>query len=195
TYRRDSHQSRGKSRSKSRGGRLKCYIFQSDDHLKRNCPKNNRKKSTCYTKKDKQPSSSGELNASVEGKDSLVQVWHKRLGHISKAGLHVLEKQGLFGKKSLGRHTTQGVIDYLHSDLWGSSQVELLGNKRYFLSIVDDYSRREFEQLCIESGIARHLTVVGAPQQNGVAERMNITFMDKTPYICFGALTVKVLMS
>ncbi|GJZ84557.1 retrotransposon protein, putative, ty1-copia subclass [Tanacetum coccineum] len=187
----------------------------------------------------------GELNASVDEKDSLAQVWHKRLGHISEAGLQVLEKQGLFGKESLGkldfcenyvlgkshrvrfgvgRHTTQGVIDYVHSDLWGPSQVESLGGKRYFLSIIDDYSRRvwvyilrfkheafgkfkewkqlvenqtgrtvkklrtdnglefcnrEFEQLCIESGIARHLTVVGTPQQNGVAERMNRTLMDK----------------
>ncbi|GJR40443.1 retrovirus-related pol polyprotein from transposon TNT 1-94 [Tanacetum coccineum] len=59
TDRRDSRQSRGKSRSKSRGGRLKCYICQSEDHLKRNCPKNNHKKSTGYTKKDEQPSSSG----------------------------------------------------------------------------------------------------------------------------------------
>nr|GEZ54370.1 retrovirus-related Pol polyprotein from transposon TNT 1-94 [Tanacetum cinerariifolium] len=176
----------------------------------------------------------GELNASVEEKDSLVQVWHKRL-----------EKQGLFGKKSLsklnfcencvlgmlhrvsfgvGRHTTQGVIDYVHSDLWGLSQVESLGGKRYFLSTVDDYSmrvwvyilrfkheafekfkewkqlienqtgrtvkklrtdnglefcNREFEQLCIESEIARHLTVVGTPQQNRVAEHMNRTLIDK----------------
>nr|GEZ18310.1 retrovirus-related Pol polyprotein from transposon TNT 1-94 [Tanacetum cinerariifolium] len=150
-----------------------------------------------------------ELNASVKKKDSLALVWHKRLGHISEAGLQVLEKQGLFGKKSLGkldfcenyvlakshrvnfdvgRHTTQGVIDYVYSDLWGPSQVESLGGKRYFLSIVDDYSRRlvenhtrrtvkklrmdnglefcnrEFEELCIESGIARHLTVTGTPQ-------------------------------
>ncbi|GJX69906.1 retrovirus-related pol polyprotein from transposon TNT 1-94 [Tanacetum coccineum] len=44
TDRKDSHQSKGKSRSKSQGGRLKCYICQSDDHMKRNCPKNNRKK-------------------------------------------------------------------------------------------------------------------------------------------------------
>ncbi|GKC35359.1 retrovirus-related pol polyprotein from transposon TNT 1-94 [Tanacetum coccineum] len=187
----------------------------------------------------------GELNASVEEKDSLAQVWYKRLGHMSEAGLQVLKKQGLFGKKSLGkldfcenrvlgkshrvsfgvgRHTTQGVIDYIHSDLWGPSQVESLRGKRYFLSIVDDYSRRvwvyilrfkheafgkfkewkqlienqtgrtvkklrtdnslefcnqEFEQLCIESRIARHLTVAGKPQQNGVAERMNRTLMDK----------------
>ncbi|GKF67031.1 retrovirus-related pol polyprotein from transposon TNT 1-94, partial [Tanacetum coccineum] len=102
--------------------------------------------------------------------------------------------------------------------------VKSLGGKRYFLSIVDDYSRRvwvyilmfkheafgkfkewkqlvenqtggtvknvrtdnglefcnqEFKQLCVESGIARHLTVVGTPQQNGLAERMNRTLMDK----------------
>nr|GEU98295.1 retrovirus-related Pol polyprotein from transposon TNT 1-94 [Tanacetum cinerariifolium] len=137
TDRRDSRQSKGKLKSNSQGGSLKCYICQSEDHLKRNCPKNNRKKST------------GELNASVEEKDSL-------------------------------------------------AQVESLGGKRYFLSTVDDYSRRdertvkklrtdnglefcnrEFEQLCIESGIARHLTVTETPQQNGVAERMNRTLIDK----------------
>nr|GEZ93609.1 zinc finger, CCHC-type [Tanacetum cinerariifolium] len=158
TDHRDSRQSRRKSRSKSRGGRLKCYIFQSEDHLKRNCPKNNRKKSTGYVTKDEQPSSSGstyddsklgdnreckikgigmvrvqlkdrssfvlhnvryilelkrnlislgtlekrgELNVSIEEKDNLAQVWHKRLGHISEAGLQVLEKHELFGKKSL----------------------------------------------------------------------------------------------
>ncbi|GKA62215.1 hypothetical protein Tco_0761734 [Tanacetum coccineum] len=164
TDRKDSRQSKGKSRSKSRGGRLKCYICQYEGHLKRNYLKNNRKKSTGYVKKDEKPSSSGstyddskvmmvmsvqalldwiidsgcsyhmkpreckirgidksgkvkvingsrvvlsgirrencvysldghamvgELNASVEEKDSLAQVWHKRLGHISEAGLQV----------------------------------------------------------------------------------------------------------
>ncbi|GKB47536.1 hypothetical protein Tco_0898289 [Tanacetum coccineum] len=59
TDRRDSCQSKGKSRSKSQGGRLKCYICQSEDYLKRNCPKNNRNKSTGYAKKYEQPSSSG----------------------------------------------------------------------------------------------------------------------------------------
>ncbi|GKE59148.1 retrovirus-related pol polyprotein from transposon TNT 1-94, partial [Tanacetum coccineum] len=137
-----------------------------------------------------------ELNASVEEKDSLTQVWHKRLGHISEAGLQVLEKQGLFGKKS---------IDYVHSDLRGSSQVESLGGKRFkheafgkfkeWKQLVENQTRRtvkklrtdnglefcnrKFEQLCIESGIARNLIVVGMPQQNGLAERMNRTLMDK----------------
>ncbi|GKA90518.1 hypothetical protein Tco_0812388, partial [Tanacetum coccineum] len=58
TNRKDLRQSRGKSRSKSRDGRLRCYIYQSEDHLKRNCLKNNRKKSTGSVKKDEQPSSS-----------------------------------------------------------------------------------------------------------------------------------------
>ncbi|GKF31051.1 hypothetical protein Tco_0100849 [Tanacetum coccineum] len=56
---RDSRQSKGKSISKSQSGRLKCYIFQSENHLKRNYLKNNRKKSISYVKKDDQPSSSG----------------------------------------------------------------------------------------------------------------------------------------
>ncbi|GKB30850.1 retrovirus-related pol polyprotein from transposon TNT 1-94 [Tanacetum coccineum] len=223
TDRRDSRQSMRKLRSKSRGGRLKCYICQSEDHLKRNSLKNNRKKSTSYIKKDEQPSSSGltyddfevmmvmstqalldwimnsgcsyhmtprldiffdflecnrgsvqlgdnreckirgigkvriqlrdgssfvlhnsgkvkvingsrvilsgirrdncvyyldghamagELNASVEEKDSLVQVWHKRLGHISEARLQELEKQGLFGKKSLEEEDIHKPLTY-----------------------------------------------------------------------------------
>ncbi|GJV37387.1 retrotransposon protein, putative, ty1-copia subclass [Tanacetum coccineum] len=150
----------------------------------------------------------GELNTSVEEKDSLAQVWHKRLGHISEVGLQVLEKQGLFGKKSLGKldfrenyvlekshrvsfgvgmHTTQGVIDYVHSDLWGPSQLESLGVENQTRRMVKklrtdnglEFYNREFEQLCIESVISKHLTVTRTPQQNGVAERMNRTLMDK----------------
>ncbi|GKB10958.1 retrotransposon protein, putative, ty1-copia subclass [Tanacetum coccineum] len=123
-----------------------------------------------------------------------------------------------------GQHTTDRVIDYVHADLWGPSRVESMSGCRYFLSIVDDYSRRvwvhflrhkneafskfkewkqlvenqtgrklkklrtdnglefcnqEFNNLCKESGIARHLTVAGTPQQNGLAERMNMTLLNK----------------
>nr|GEY32492.1 hypothetical protein [Tanacetum cinerariifolium] len=107
-----------------------------------------------------------ELNASIEEKESLAQVWHKRLGHISEAGLEVLENF------VVGRHTTQGVIDYVHSDLWGPSQVESLGGKRRTVKKLRtdnglEFCNREFKQLCIESGIARHLTVDGTPKQNG----------------------------
>nr|GEV91020.1 retrovirus-related Pol polyprotein from transposon TNT 1-94 [Tanacetum cinerariifolium] len=120
----------------------------------------------------------GELNASIEEKDSLAQVWHKRLGHISEAGLEVLENFGV------GRHTTQGVIDYVHSDLWGLSQVESLGENQTGRTVKKlgtdngfEFCNREFKQLCIESGIARHLTVDGTPKQNG-----NVVFNESVMY-------------
>nr|GEW47634.1 retrotransposon protein, putative, Ty1-copia subclass [Tanacetum cinerariifolium] len=266
------------------------------DHLKRNCPKNNRKKPSGYVNKDDQPSSSGSIYdgsevmmvMSVEAlldwimdsggsyhmtprldlfSDFLecdggrVLLGVNRECKIKGIGKGTLKKEGytvklqsakvkvslmlVFKKKTVlhrfgikdwdilvrrdyrcwkRRHTTQGEIDYVHLDLRGPSQVESLGGKRYFLSIVDDYSRRvwvyilkfkheafekfkewkqlvenqtgmtvkklrtdnglefynrEFKQLCIESGITRHLTVTGMPQQNGLAERMNRTLKDK----------------
>ncbi|GJZ17844.1 retrovirus-related pol polyprotein from transposon TNT 1-94 [Tanacetum coccineum] len=148
-----------------------------------------------------------EINASVEEKDSLAQVWHTRLGHISEAWDYRCWEKARFG---VGRHTTQGVVDYVHSDLWGPSQVESLGGKRFkheafgkfkeWKQLVENqpgrtvkklrtdnglefFCNREFEQLYIESGIARHLTVVGTPQQNRVAERMNRTLIDKVPHL------------
>ncbi|GJY11449.1 retrotransposon protein, putative, ty1-copia subclass [Tanacetum coccineum] len=257
-------------RQERRDGHTKFKGNQKKDHLKRNCPKNNRKKSTGNVKKDEQPSSNGstyddseirgigkvmiqlrdgssfvlhtvryipelkknlislgtlekegftvklqsgkdkvingfrvvlsgirrdncvysldghamagELNASVEEKNSLAQVKHKRLGHISEAGLQVLEKQGLFGKKSLG-----GII--------GRFKHESFEKFKEWKQLVENQTERtvkkvrtdnglefcnwEFEQLCIESGIARHLTVAGTPQQNEVAEHINRTLMDK----------------
>ncbi|GJU53066.1 copia LTR rider [Tanacetum coccineum] len=158
---------------------------------------------------------SGEASVGIHEKESLAQVWHKRLGHISEAGLHELERRDVLGNKGL---------DYIHADLWGPSRVESMSGCRYFLSIVDDYSRRvwvhflrhkneafskfnqwkqlvenqtgrklkklrtdnglefcnqEFNNLCKDSRIARHLTLAGTPQQNGLAERMNRTLLNK----------------
>ncbi|GKC42103.1 retrovirus-related pol polyprotein from transposon TNT 1-94 [Tanacetum coccineum] len=83
---------------------------------------------------------------------------------------------------SLDGHAMAGEHNASVEEKYSRAQVESLGGKRYFLSIVDDYSKRtgrtikklktdnglkfcnwEFEQLCIESGIARHLTVAGTP--------------------------------
>ncbi|GJZ83325.1 hypothetical protein Tco_0648498 [Tanacetum coccineum] len=96
TDRRDSRQSRGKSRSKSRGGRLKCYICQSENHLKRNFPKNNRKKSTCYIKKYEQPSSSGSTYDDSEV--MMVMSAHAMLDWIMDSGCsyHMTPKLDIF---------------------------------------------------------------------------------------------------
>ncbi|GJU90064.1 retrovirus-related pol polyprotein from transposon TNT 1-94 [Tanacetum coccineum] len=247
TDRRDSRQSRGRSRSKSRGGRLKCYICQSGDHLKRNCPKNNRKKSTGYVKKDEQPSSSGcsyhmtpRLDIFfdfLEYDGGSVQLGDNRECKIRGIGkvrvqlkdgssfvlrnvryipelkinlisLGTLEKEGYTVKLQSGKvkviNGSRVILSGIRRDncvysLDGhamagdlnasveekDSHAQLVENQtgRTVKKLRTDngleFCNRGFEQLCIESGIARHLTVVETPQQNGVAERMNRTLMDK----------------
>ena len=178
------------------------------------------------------------------GRES-TRLWHLRLGHMSIKGLKELEKQGVLGKDKIEeldfcedcvygkstRHSFKnstsksiGILDYIHSDLWGPAQTSSLGGNSYFLSIIDDYSRRvwvyvlkhkdqvfnkfkewktlvenqtgkkvkklrtdnglefcnqQFNSYCANEGIARHKTVRLRPQQNGLAERMNRTLMDK----------------
>ncbi|GKE20314.1 retrovirus-related pol polyprotein from transposon TNT 1-94 [Tanacetum coccineum] len=81
---------------------------------------------------------SGEASVGIQEKESLTQVWHKRLGHISEVGLHELERRDVLGNKGLGKlelcencvlgkstwvtfgrgqHMTEGVVDYIHTDL------------------------------------------------------------------------------
>ena len=42
-----------------------------------------------------------------------------------------------------------------------------------------EYLSREFDSFCAERGIKRHKTVPVNPQQNGIAERMNRTLMER----------------
>ena len=105
----------------------------------------------------------GESSVPVKTNADNTRLWHLRLGHISLNGLKELEKQGVLGadkieeldfyedcvlrkstrtsfKKSV--HKTKSILDYVHSDLWGPSQVLSLGGNRFFMSIIDDYSRK-----------------------------------------------------
>ncbi|KAH9754884.1 Integrase catalytic domain-containing protein [Citrus sinensis] len=88
----------------------------------------------------------GESSVPVKTNADNTRLWHLRLGHISLNGLKELEKQGVLGadkieeldfyedcvlrkstrtsfKKSV--HKTKSILDYVHSDLWGPSQLEL----------------------------------------------------------------------
>ncbi|RVW33033.1 Retrovirus-related Pol polyprotein from transposon TNT 1-94 [Vitis vinifera] len=159
---------------------------------------------------------------SVEKKDNCTELWHRRLGHMSEKGLSILSKQGLLSgaetgklkfcetcvmgkqrrvKFSMGSHTTNGVLEYIHSDLWGPSPVESHSGCRYYVTFIDDFSRKvwvyflkakdevfgkfkewktmDFDEFCRKEGIVRHRTVRHTPQQNGVAEWMNQTLVQR----------------
>ncbi|KAH9671115.1 hypothetical protein KPL70_017228 [Citrus sinensis] len=166
-------------------------------------------------------------------------------GHMSERGLRELSKQGVLGKDKietlrfceecvLGKsskvkfstrvHNSKGTLDYIHADLWGPTQTASLGGARYFMSLIDDFSRmvwvyvlktkddafekfkiwktlvktqtnrkvrrlrtdnglefcnKRFDDFYAENGVVRHKTVRHTPQQNGLAERMNRTLIDK----------------
>ncbi|WVZ24349.1 hypothetical protein V8G54_002893 [Vigna mungo] len=134
-----------------------------------------------------------------------------------------------FGK---GKHSTERPFEYVHADLWGPARTLTHGGGAYFLSIIDDFSRRvwiyvlknksetfqkfkewhtqienqlgcrlkclrtdnglefvseEFNGFCKEKGIRRHRTVVGTPQQNGLAERMNRTILERVRCMLLGS--------
>ncbi|RVW49359.1 Retrovirus-related Pol polyprotein from transposon TNT 1-94 [Vitis vinifera] len=42
----------------------------------------------------------------------------------------------------MGSHTTNGVLEYIHSDLWGPSPVESHSGCRYYVTFIDDFSRK-----------------------------------------------------
>uniref|UniRef100_UPI00144403F4 DDE-type integrase/transposase/recombinase n=1 Tax=Acinetobacter indicus TaxID=756892 RepID=UPI00144403F4 len=183
----------------------------------------------------------------------------RRLGHVSDRGLKELGKQGLFGKDKLddlefcenciyGKSTrvkftrstevTRETLSYVHSDLSGPSRTQTPGGGRYFITFIDDCSRKvwvyilkhkneafskfkewnkmveiqtgrkvkklrtdngleylgdEFNQFIKEEGMVRHKIVRKTPEQNGLAERMNRTLLERVSYVVRGVHTEEVL--
>ena len=107
--------------------------------------------------------SRGEANVS-ESADMKTKVWHSRLGHMSAKNMELIVREGLIPKTEVGKlefcescilgkshkqsfptakHTTKGILEYVHSDLWGSpSTPESLGGCKYFISFIDDFSKK-----------------------------------------------------
>ncbi|KAG8483179.1 hypothetical protein CXB51_022165 [Gossypium anomalum] len=110
--------------------------------------------------------------------DDITKLWHMRLGHMSENGMVELSKRGLLDG--------QGICKL------NFCEHVFLGSKREFDSLETgkqikylrtdnglEFCSDEFNRLCKSEGIVKHLTVRHTPQQNGVAERMNRTIMEK----------------
>uniref|UniRef100_A0A2N9E5C8 CCHC-type domain-containing protein n=1 Tax=Fagus sylvatica TaxID=28930 RepID=A0A2N9E5C8_FAGSY len=64
------------------------------------------------------------------------KLWHMRLGHI-------------------GSHTSKGVLDYVHSHVWGPVSSSFHRGAHYFVNFVDDYSRKS--QLTQQASLSTYL--------------------------------------
>ena len=94
------------------------------------------------------------------------EVWHKRLGHISaKRLLNISNNDLVIGMPKLNRNsilpvcepcckakltrnvmpvmnpTCENMLDLVHTDVWGPSQVPSIGGSWYFVTFIDDFSR------------------------------------------------------
>ncbi|XP_022899023.1 uncharacterized protein LOC111412360 [Olea europaea var. sylvestris] len=105
-----------------------------------------------------------DMNSSISSlKIDHTHTWHNRLAHVGVKGLKLLNKKGAFGNDCvsdlpfcdhcvLGKHhktsfstsvnRAKGMLEYVHSDLWGPASNPTSGGNRYFPSIIDDYTRK-----------------------------------------------------
>ncbi|CAI7729171.1 unnamed protein product [Closterium sp. NIES-53] len=154
-------------------------------------------------------------------------LWHNRLGHPSLPRLRGMASRVLVSglPRSLpplrpgpaptcvpyveGRqraaphssefHPTEAPLQTLHMDVWGPARVRGQGHERYFLLVVDVYSRyttvfplrskgdvierrgvssARLGAFCRAQGIRQTFTLPDSPQQNGIAERRIGMVMD-----------------
>lgn len=109
---------------------------------------------------------SNELNT-VEDEAS-ASLWHKRLGHMSEKGLQILAKKSLipfakgtalqpceyclFGKQhrvsfSSPLKKKSELLERVYSDVCGPFEVESLGGNRYFVTFIDEASRKVWVEI------------------------------------------------
>ena len=96
--------------------------------------------------------------------DSTIELWHNRLGHMSEKGLMILAKKNLLSGMKKGplmrcayclagkqarfafkthRHTRKPcMLDLVYSDVCGPMKTKTLGGSLYFVTFINDHSRK-----------------------------------------------------
>ncbi|KAH9779930.1 Integrase catalytic domain-containing protein [Citrus sinensis] len=170
----------------------------------------------------------------VETHSDTTELWHVRLRHAREKSLQTLMRHGLLkstktcklnlceycivGKKTRVRfgttnHDTREILEYVHSDVWGPTKTASIGGSHYFVTFVDDFSRRVWVYTMrakdevleifvkwmklVETQTGRTIKVLRSDNgneytsdlflQNGVAERMNHTLLEKVRCILSNA--------
>jgi hypothetical protein len=104
------------------------------------------------------------VSTSAEPNNDNTVLWHIWLGHLGKCIIFELPKRNLlkgvkscklgfceyclFGNQQIRvsfkvvSHTSKSVLDYVHSDVWGPVAVPSNGGAHYFVSFIDDFSRK-----------------------------------------------------
>ncbi|KAJ4716959.1 Retrovirus-related Pol polyprotein from transposon TNT 1-94 [Melia azedarach] len=99
----------------------------------------------------------------VKNEDT-IELWHRRLGHMSEKGLIVLAKKNLLsgmkneslnkcihclaGKQTRATFKTSppsrksGILELVYSDVCGPMKTKTLGGAFYFVTFIDDHSRK-----------------------------------------------------
>ncbi|KAJ4714183.1 Retrovirus-related Pol polyprotein from transposon TNT 1-94 [Melia azedarach] len=132
------------------------------------------KRGTLYFLQGSTLSSSVAVASSEIDKDNMTKLWHMRLGHMSARGMQILSKWDLLcGHK----HKSEA---FKNLRQWKALVENQTGKKIKRLRTDNGlkFCWSEFDEFCKNEGIARHHTVRDTPQQNGVAERINL----KTPF-------------
>lgn len=193
-----------------------------------------------------------EVSCAAKEADDMV-LWHRRMGHLHHQSLKQLRDmatgirfrdatiptctvclQGKQHRQSFKKKGTRvgEVLELVHSDLCGPMENVSIGESRYFLTFIDDASRKvfvyflkskkqvldcfknfkayaenqtgkrikrlrtdngseymnqEMERFLRSSGIHHETTVPYNPEQNGLAERMNRTVVEKARCLLFDA--------
>lgn len=186
-------------------------------------------------------------------------LWHQRMGHLNFQSLNKLTentadlKLGLQASKvkcitcQEGKQTrlpfksqgsqTKDLLELIHSDICGPMETQSLGKARYFVTFLDDYSKkifvyvlhnksevlekfiefkklvenqlsrtikilrtdngleyvnRNFSNFLKNAGIIHQTTTPYTPEQNGTAERMNRTLIERAKCMMLNAKLPKV---